>query len=298
MSRTEFNSATFSKDIPNKIGNGIEVSGKNTLIKTERNGYRVAIADEPIDAKVDGKKMFCVRVDNAGPFSMMAIGFTPLDSNKNFAGTGILLGHGYLIYPVDKFYNIIDNKISHKAKEIIVILTISNNGKKKEIHFLCDGHETKSTDVSGILKEDLLFPAIVLGEKNQQITTIPIDEIKTRTPEIDELVKEYQQQPKNFINIEQVKQARKDLLKQNEEMMMNFFNQLEQQQVNACDAVEAETKKEKKTKQAKDNEDETEPDGSRAEPPQLLPIRRDREEKEQDGNSVRGSSLTADGSKQ
>ena len=76
-----------------------------------------------------------------------------------------------------------------------------------------------------------------------------------------------------------MKQARNDLLKQNEEMMMNFFNQLEQQH-------------------AKENEDETEHDGSHAEPPQLLPFRRDREEKEQDGNSVRGSSLTADGSKQ
>jgi hypothetical protein len=50
---------SFSKDTPNKIGIGIDVSGKNTLIfKTSHNGFRVAIADEPIDAKVDGKKMF------------------------------------------------------------------------------------------------------------------------------------------------------------------------------------------------------------------------------------------------
>jgi hypothetical protein len=69
---------TFSKETPNKIGNGINVSGKNTLIKTEHNTYRAAIADEPIDAKVDGKKMFCVRVDNAVDSSIV-IGFTPLE---------------------------------------------------------------------------------------------------------------------------------------------------------------------------------------------------------------------------
>jgi hypothetical protein len=130
--------------------------------------------------------------------------------------------------------------------------------------------------------------------KNQQVTTIPIDEITIRTPEIKNLINECQGQqnglPVEAQNIlteiklteernKQNEQARKDLLKQNEETMMNFFNQLEQQQ-------------------SKENEDETEHDGSRAEPPQLPPFRRDREEKEQDGNSVRGSSLTADDSKQ
>jgi hypothetical protein len=35
----------FSKDTPNKIGEGINISGKNTLTKTvDDSGYRVAIA--------------------------------------------------------------------------------------------------------------------------------------------------------------------------------------------------------------------------------------------------------------
>jgi hypothetical protein len=72
--------APFSPNIPNKIGRGIEVSGKNTLIKAETTPiYRFAIADESIDAKVDGKKLFCVRVDNAvGSYIM--IGFTPMET--------------------------------------------------------------------------------------------------------------------------------------------------------------------------------------------------------------------------
>jgi hypothetical protein len=275
---------SFSKNIPNKIGRYVNVSEKNTLISTH-DFWRFAIADESIDAKVDGKKFFCARVVD----SSVMIGFTPMetfDSKKeayfgfnDFTGCGLRLDKGDLRYPINKSHNIIDKTISEKAAEIIVILTISNNGTKKEIRFLCDGNETATSDVSEILNGDRLFPAISSFWKNQPVTTIPIDQIETRTPEIENFIKEYLQQPKNFISIEEVKQARKDLLKQNEEMMMNFFNQLDQQQ-------------------AKENEDETEHDGSRAEPPQLPPFRRDREEKEQDGNSVRGSSLTADGSKQ
>jgi hypothetical protein len=190
---------SFSKDTPNKIGNGINVSGRNTLIKTEDGKWRVAIADEPIDAKVDGKKMFCVRIDNAGPFSCMMVGFTSMetfDSNKSayfgnkegFTGAGILLNNGNLYYPVDKHHNIIDFFISDKAKEIIVIFTISNNGTKKEIRFLCDGNESKSTDVSEPLQGDRLFPAVSLCNKHQRVTTIPIDQIETRTPAVDRLL--------------------------------------------------------------------------------------------------------------
>jgi hypothetical protein len=190
----------FSKNTPNKIGNGIEVSGRNTLIKTN-DGWRAAIADESFDTRVNGKKMFCVRVDNAGMHRQMMVGFTPMetfDSNKSahfgdngFTGCGMFLRNGFLLHhPVSKFRNIMDDKISKKAKEIIVILTISNNGKKKEIRFLCDGKESQSSDVSEYLKEDFLFPAICLSDENDQVATISIDEIKTRTPEIEKLINE------------------------------------------------------------------------------------------------------------
>jgi hypothetical protein len=109
---------SFSKDIPNKIGENINVSGKNTLIKAKKNCWNVAIADEPIDAKVDGKKFFCVRVDRVGMYSAVMIGFTLMetfDSNKTvcfgnsgFTGCGIFLSAGDLRYPVNKSHDIID----------------------------------------------------------------------------------------------------------------------------------------------------------------------------------------------
>jgi hypothetical protein len=269
---------SFSKNSPNKIGKGINVSGKNTLIKTEMIFWRVAIADDPIDAKIDGKKMFCVRVDNSSRYPYIMIGFTPMetfDSKKDayfgdngLTGAGLSLDFGSLSYPVENDHNIIDKEISFSAKEIIVILTISNNGTKKEIRFLCDGKQSKSSDVSEILKEDFLFPAICLGNIYLEVTTIPIDEIKKRTPEIKSLIKEYQEQQNN-VEGREVKQARNKLLKENEEMMSVFFNQLEQQ-ANASDVVEVETKKEntkeKKTKQVatKKTKKETEPKTTKA----------------------------------
>jgi hypothetical protein len=72
---------------------------------------------------------------------------------------------GDLFYPVGNGHNIIAQKISKKSKEIIVILTISNNGNEKEIRFLFDGNDSESSDVSEYLKGDRLFPAICLSEK-------------------------------------------------------------------------------------------------------------------------------------
>jgi hypothetical protein len=225
----------FSKNTPGKIGRGIEVSEKNTLIMND-NVWRFAIAAEPIDAKVDGKKLFCVRVDNAVD-SYIMIGFTPKETfvsdemaffgNDGFTGAGMNLYDGSLFYPDDKCHNVIDREISRKAKEIIVILTVNNNGKKKEIQFLCDGKESKSSDVSEHLKRDRLFPAFILGNITQQVTTIPIDQIKTRTPEIENLIKEYRQQQKEREAKAERERYTLNVLRQVLELRRVFLQQVE-----------------------------------------------------------------------
>jgi hypothetical protein len=217
MSLSKFILSSFSKDSPNKIGKGINVSRKNTLIRTADIGWNVAIADEPIDAKIDGKKIFCVRVDDATAYPQLMIGFTPMETfdskydayfgSEDFIGCGISLYTGDLSYPVDIWHeghSIIDGIVSSNAKEIIVILTISNNGKKKEIRFLVDGHESESSHVSKWLKRVRIFPAICLANPHQQVTTIPIEQITIRTPEINKLIKEYQQQQNKQANASDV----------------------------------------------------------------------------------------------
>ncbi len=79
LRRTRFVVPTFNKNTLNKIGDTINVSGKNTLVKTE-NRWSVAIADESIDANVDGRHLFCTRVDNAGSNPDMTFGFTPMET--------------------------------------------------------------------------------------------------------------------------------------------------------------------------------------------------------------------------
>jgi hypothetical protein len=135
----------FSKNTRNKIGNEINVSGTNTLVKTTESNWQVAIADEPINAAIDGHQGFCVRVDNFGTIPCMMFGFTTVekfDSNKSaffgtdaFNGCGIATHSGQLNYPGSNNHNIINKDLSKSAEEIICVLTISNNGKKKEIRF-------------------------------------------------------------------------------------------------------------------------------------------------------------------
>jgi hypothetical protein len=124
--------------------------------------------------------------------------------NKDFTGAGIFLNTGFLWYPDQGDHIIIDKEISKKAKEIIVILTISNNGTKKEIRFLCDGKESVSSDVSEVFNGDFLFPTIVLGDENQQVTTIPFDQIKTRTPEIERLIFESEREQQCRFQLEEL----------------------------------------------------------------------------------------------
>ncbi len=199
------NLPTFSKETPNKIGNGIEVSKKNTLIKTEANSWhdtiaqtmqpswRVAIAELPIDAKIDGHHAFCVRIDNNNDAGILEIGLTSTESfdstkrafwgfnARDFTGCGLNLASGELCYKGSHWHNIIDVQISKTAKEIIVVLSISNNGEKKEIRFLCDGNKSDSTDVSKYLFGHRIFPAFFFVSQNQQVTTIPIDQLKNPT---------------------------------------------------------------------------------------------------------------------
>ncbi len=188
----------FSKHMPNKISDFINVSEKNTLIMAGNGTFRVAIGNEPIFANMGGNNMFCFRVDHAGAGSNIMIGFTPMrtfDSTKEaffgckegFTGCGLCLSDGNLHYPGSNGHKIIDKEISFNAKEIIVILTIGYNGATKGIRFLCDGKESKSTDVSEILKGDRISPAICLADKDQQVTEISFEEIETRTPAVENL---------------------------------------------------------------------------------------------------------------
>jgi hypothetical protein len=90
MHLSKFIVPSFSYDVPSKIGEGIEVSGQNTVIKTEYHGHAPgAIADESIDATVDGTTIFCVRAECPGV--QMMVGYTTMASfDLMNSGVGLL----------------------------------------------------------------------------------------------------------------------------------------------------------------------------------------------------------------
>jgi hypothetical protein len=191
-----------------KLGIGIDLWSPHNLEKMN-SGWRPAIADDPIDAGVDGKKIFCVQIQKMVEAEMM-FGFTPTHRIDEWAtlclgtaglpGVGLFLYNGTLCYPFDQQKVIIDRNVSQKAKEVITILTVSNNGKKKEIQFIVNGVESKSTDVSQYLKENRLFPTLCLSFRPDRVLTIPIDQVKIRTPAVEKLIAECEEYKKNKNN--------------------------------------------------------------------------------------------------
>jgi hypothetical protein len=217
MSQTNFRPPTFTKSTQNKISESIDVLGKNTLIKMKDDEWRIALADEPIDAKVDGKQIVAVRID-AGEAGSTMIGFTCLemiDSSRDrcfgyrgrdgiVPGCGISLIDGSLECQYGTCEGVIDSNISNDAKEIVVVLTISEMGAKRMIQFIVDGTPTRPEDVSENLEGEVLRFAICLYQSQQQVTTIPIDQVQKRTRYIESLILESQQQQKNKTYIQNV----------------------------------------------------------------------------------------------
>jgi len=84
--------------------------------------------------------------------------------------------------------------ITLKAKEIISILTISNEGAKKEVQFIIDGHEGPVHECDKKHFENggnQIFPVVTLFSKDQKLEFISLDQVKYRSPKIAELMNEF-----------------------------------------------------------------------------------------------------------
>src|SRR3989338_5630569 len=110
-----------------------------------------------------------------------------------FLKTGKLFG-GNGLDDINWSQNYLDANITNKAKEVITIFTISNNGAKKEIQFIVDGNEGPVHECDKKHFEnggDVIFPVATLEKVDQKLKFIPFDQVKSRSPKIDELMKEF-----------------------------------------------------------------------------------------------------------
>src|SRR3989338_8172453 len=201
MTTTTFLVPDFDSNILNKINQNVEVTSKNVLSIKEASDWYSAIATNGFPSKKDGVYVYVTRIDNIGNASLN-VGFTDMatyDSTKDgapghkFSGTSLncFTGNrwpGYVNY-------LLSINITRKAKEIISILTISNNGTKKAVQWIVDGNEGLvvecTNEEKGFGNGDEIFPCVSFGAKGQQVTMIPLDQGKSRSPKIDQLMQEF-----------------------------------------------------------------------------------------------------------
>src|SRR3989338_2100903 len=218
MSTTTFLVSDFDDKMPNKINNNVSVESKNSLSVTSAPLPLPAIATNGFPLNKDGVYVYVTRIDNIGSGHLF-VGFTDkatYDSTKSGAPGDEWAGHGFSGTSLFCFYgkrypgrvHYLDRNITADSKEIISILTISNNGTKKEVQWIVDGNEGPvqdcMNDKKGFGNGDEIFPCLSLRSDDQQVTTIPFDQVKSRSPKIEQLLKEYssnhQSQAANNIN--------------------------------------------------------------------------------------------------
>lgn len=208
MTTTTFLFPSFNKCEEGKVNNDIDVPSEHVLVKSANCNPVPAIASEGFPSNRNGTYVFVTRVEKAGKTD---IGFTStktLDSRVTcaapscggmcgsclFTGGKLFGGAGDSSTEWSKVY--FPSSITLKAKEIIAILTISENGRTKEIQFICDGNdgaavELANTDFENENGGSQIFPTVSIYNKRQKLSMIPFNQVKFRSPRIDELMKEF-----------------------------------------------------------------------------------------------------------
>src|SRR3989338_39386 len=147
---------SFNKNAANKINVCIGVVSEHVLLHHGPFGTHPAIAARGFPSDRDGTYVFVTHIGeiiNDAP--VITIGFTSTathDSTKQgfpgfgMNGIGLYLEKGTIWGGNgvdDKFWYqpYLNGMITRRAKEIISILTISNNGTKKFVQFIVDGNE-------------------------------------------------------------------------------------------------------------------------------------------------------------
>ena len=193
----------FDKNIPGKVDRGVEVKSKHTLVALYSGNESTATTG--CDSRANNfneVSVFATKIHEIQDGDL-DVGFVIPDEKSSF-----LLGcrNGEAVAGGPRYANRINylpESVSKTAREIISILTISNNGDKITIQWIVDGiegrvaeskehrfrpcHETHRGEV---------FPCISLENRGQRVQFIPFDHVRYRSPTINVLLAEYRNQLK------------------------------------------------------------------------------------------------------
>ena len=204
--KTTFLHPDFDKNIPNKVNHKIQVESKDTLTMSETWLVASAISRNSFPSNVDGVYVFATKIDNIGKTENLFFGFSDVatfDSTKSSVPGSGMSGTCFRACDGLRWPGLVSclSENVKNAKEIISIFIISNNGKKKEVQWIVDGNESQVHNCTNDFKNRVeIFPCISFYEKDQQVQTISFDQVKSRSPIIDGLMKEFSKQ-QNKTNI-------------------------------------------------------------------------------------------------
>lgn len=233
----------FNKSEQGKVNDRISVApsehelhlqGRNTCIygaipDSERHGAVSAISSQGFPAKQEGTYVFVAYVENVVEEPMIEIGWTSqqtVDSTlevvycgNGLNGASLSLSCGFVSggsgVEGDKKWDKkhFNFKISQKAKEIIALMTISKKGTRS-VQYIIDGLEGRvqkldRTDFENENGGNQIFPVVSLFYGQQKVKIIPFSAVKSRSPKIDELMKEFHNNDKVLESPKQQRQIKK-----------------------------------------------------------------------------------------
>lgn len=206
---TTFLVPEFTKSIPGKVKDAVEVKGPQILATgTAPAEWSSAIATAGFPSNASGTFVYALKIDEIRR-GFLCVGFTDMktfDQKKGyfpgFGMTGAALAlQGGSVYPMlkdqeERFLNYLPPLATRVAKELVAVLSV-NAGTKKEIlmQLVVDGNEGRVIDFTeNFPSGGDIFPCICFADENQLVRTIAFDQVGAQSrasPVVSALLKEF-----------------------------------------------------------------------------------------------------------
>lgn len=214
-----FHLPSFTKREKDKVNTKIDLPSEHFLVSRGTRCSVPAISSRLTSTTTDGTHIFVAYLEailssatttRSEDKAYIYIGFTSTknydsEANDMYPGARGLNGSGLFISDGRLFggdgtqwsKEYFPSEITRNSKEIIAILTVSENGTRRSIQFVADGNEgpvveLKRSDFENRYGSDEIFAVVNFRDRDQKIQIIPFHEVKSRSSKIDQLMREFE----------------------------------------------------------------------------------------------------------
>lgn len=215
-----------------KISHKLALRSEHAIVVSKENDGAPAIASQGFPSNQNGTHALAVRIENMIGAADIMIGLTSTEkisakgkkSPSAFpGGVGDICGCCLWLHTGDLHGGNGDNeqgwkrpylspKITQKAKEVVLLLTISNNKNnkkevKRSVQFIVDGFEGPEWELAPDVFDDEkyggneIFATVSLAYKGQLVEYIPVNQVRFRSPKLDRVTLRTLAEEPNFINV-------------------------------------------------------------------------------------------------